>query len=135
MMRCADCTMSAVSLRITGDFPPSSGVSGTRLAAAARATLRPDGGAAGEDQVIESEVRERDADVRSAGEDGQFGLIKRFSNEALHQGGCRGSEFGRFDHRAIARSKNADDRGKGELEGEIPDLASGASISPVLSAS
>ena len=79
-----------------------------------------DGRRAREDHVIEGELREFSADIRTTGDNRDFFLVIILSKQLLHQVRRRLGEFGWLDHCAVAGGKYARKRRESQVHGEVP---------------
>ncbi len=82
--------------------------------------MTPDTGRAGEDHMVEGELRESDADLGVAGEHRHFALVEIIGNEPRHQRRYIFGKLARLDHRAVARGEDARHRDEDHADGKIP---------------
>src|SRR3546814_17376881 len=82
--------------------------------------MPPDARRAGEDHMVEGELRESDADVGIASEHRHFAFVEIAGHQPRHQRRDMFGEFARLDHRAVPRREHARHRDEDHAEGEVP---------------
>jgi hypothetical protein len=91
---------------MAGDLPPSSSVTGTRFAGRLHDGSS-DGGASGEDEMIERQGGERGT---IAVDDRDLLFREDLADHRREHGVRRGGELRRFEHDAVAGGDHGDDR-------------------------
>ncbi len=105
---------------MTGDLPPSSSVTGVRLLAGGLRDDAPDAGRAGEDEMIERQLREGLGDaILDAGDD-KLRRRERARDQLSQQFGEAWRQLAGLDHDEVAGGNRADRRRQGQLQRVIP---------------
>src|SRR3546814_14345770 len=81
--------------------------------------MPPDARRAGEDHMVEGELRESDADVGIASEHRHFAFVEIAGHQPRHQRRDMFGEFARLDHRAVPRREPARHRDADHAYGEV----------------
>src|SRR6266403_1668501 len=82
--------------------------------------MAPDCRAAGENQMIERQVGEGSSNIRTAGDNGELGLVKITGHQPLHEGRCYWRQLRGFQQGPVAGTQNVDDGAEGQLIREVP---------------